>query len=531
MARPRRKKTTKHKAKPAAPSTLSPETFGRWLSPTTILIGITVLIAVCYLPLLRYFFAQDDFMLLNASAYHLGEELARTFGAVPHHFRPLTEFLYFAGAYKVFGLNATPYHIVSLLIHLCNTWLVYLLLRRLRVSSASALVATALFGLSVAWFHVVGWITCIQQLVPQSFALLCLLFAVDALRDGSASRWALSIAAYLLALFSYEQQVLLPLSILLIAVFGLAGEGVSVRDSAKKLWPYFAVLAIYLAVRLFWKGMPGEGRSEFVYGLNIIDNLMTYLGGMTDFWPAVTGLITYESYELRLTHIFLGGLIVYQRQKGRWREVVFGVVFMVTMILPALFLVRHYYYYHTYAASFGAIYLLALTFDDGFEWLERRFRLGAPQLRLTIAAALVVAIAGLSFWKVRANERLLDTGEYPNYSFVLKRATLARKAYDGLMAKAGNMEGVREVQLLYGNPSEITDDGFVPFMWALAHGDAVNIFFDEPDLDVSMEPRVGTDPNVFETPERRLFYYDQSGNIYTAAEVLGARKVEAAPAE
>jgi len=529
MARQKRKRSTKRKAKPAAPATPLPE--GRWLNPGTILIGITILIVVCYLPLLRYFFAQDDFMLLNASAYHLGEELARTFGAIPYHFRPLTEFLYFAGAYKVFGLNATPYHIVSLLIHLCNTWLVYLLLRRLRVSAAPALVATALFGLSVAWFHIVGWITCIQQLVPQSFALLCLLFAVDALRHGSASRWALSITAYVLALFSYEQQALLPLSILLIAVFGLAGERVSIRDSVKRLWPYFAVLAVYIAVRLLWKGMPDEGRSKFVYGINVIDNLMTYLGGMTDFWPTVTGLITYESYEFRLTHIFLGGLIVYQRQRGRWREVVFGVIFLLTMILPTLFLVRHYYYYHTYAASFGAIYLLALTLEDAFEWLKRRFGMGTLQLRLAIASALIVVIAGLSFWKVRANERLLDTQEYPNYSFVLKRATLAKQAYEDLMAKAGNMEGVREVQLLYGDPTEITDQGFVPFMWALAHGDAVNMFFDKPDLEVSMEPRFGTDPVSFETPERRLFYYDQSGNIYTATEVLRARKTDAAPTD
>jgi hypothetical protein len=526
MASPRRKKkAARSKTELAAPSPPSHEAPGGWLNPGTILIGLIILIAVCYLPLLRYFFAQDDFMLLYASTYHLGEELAKTFGPVPYHFRPLTEFLYFAGAYKVFGLSATPYHVVSLLIHLGNTLLVYFLLRRLRVSDASALVAAALFGLSAAWLHIVGWITCIQQLVPQTFMLLCLLYAALALRDGSPARWGVSIAAYVLALFSYEQQALTPLLIFLIAVFGLAGKRLSVRDSVKKLWPYLVILAIYVAIRLFWKGVPREGRSEFVYGMNIVDNLMTYLGGMTDFWPTVTGLITFESYEFRLTHILLGGLIVYNRQKGRWREVVFGVVFILAMILPTLFLVRHYYYYHTYAASFGAIYLLALTFEDGFEAL-RRFTLGTPQRRLAVAAALVVVIAGLSSWKVRAAEKRLETEEYPNYSFVLRRANMAQRAYDGLMAKAGNMEGIREVLLLYGDPAEITDDGFVPFMWALAHGSAVNLFFDDPDLEVSMEPRADTHPDSFETPERRLFYYDQAGNIYTASEVLRAKKAD-----
>ena len=52
---------------------------------------------------------------------------------------------------------------------------------------------------------------------------------------------------------------------------------------------------------------------------------------------------------------------------------------------------------------------------------------------------------------------------------------------------------------------------------------------DNPDLDVSVAPLPDTDPQSFETPEKRLFYYDKSGKIFATDEVLRARKIENTP--
>jgi len=536
---PRRKKPRAGKTarRPKGPARTKPKEAGpdaassatptpTWLKPGYGLGVLIVLIVLCYFPLVRYFFAQDDFMLIYMSTRQLGEELAKTFGAAPYHFRPLTEFLYFAGAYKLFGLNPMPYHIISLLIHLANTVLVYLVLRNLRIGSASALVSSALFGMSVAWLHVVGWITCIQQLAPQLFVLLSIWFALQALRDGSRSKWTLSAVAYLATLFSYEQQMLAPVLIWLIAVLGLSGSvkranrRLSITQGIKALWLHFAILAIYSAIRVFYKGMPEEGRAKFLYESNVFDNLVQYLGAMLEFWPMVTGLISWEAFDYRLSHILFAGLIAYHLQARRWREVVFAMSFILTMILPVLFMERHYYYYHTYAASLGAIYLIALALQDGFRVLTR-LRIDNTQRRLTIAVALMILIGALSFSRIRANERRLVTETHPNrVSFVLHRATMAKRAYDDLLLKAGDMQDVRKVHFHLGKPGLVTTKGFTPFIWAMAQGLAVNLFFDNYGFKVTMNATRDIRPDTYETDGRRLFFYDTLGNIYTSEELV-----------
>jgi hypothetical protein len=339
-----------------------------------ILAGLLVVIAICYLPLMRYFFAQDDFMLIYASTYNLGEELAKTFGPVPYHFRPLTEYLYFAGTYGLFGLDPVPYHIMSLLVHLCNTLLMYGVLRGFRITVAPALVSTALFGLSVAFFHIIGWITCIQQLVPETFILLSLLFVARGLKNESAGPLYLSAGAYILALFSGEQSALLPGAIALIVLFGLAGGRLSIRDTVRRTWPHFVILILYIANRVFWKGMPSEGRAKFEYGSNIFDNLVTYLGASYDFWPNVIQLITFDSFKLRISHIILAALVIHHLRKRRYGAVFFGLAFILAMIAPTLFLVRHYFYYHTYASAFGARNILPS--PRPLSWLSRICRSG-----------------------------------------------------------------------------------------------------------------------------------------------------------
>ena len=524
MSKKARSESKKHRDRAvssAIVSTPGDDAGKRKTAPLFVLAVLLLFAAVCYWPLLRYFFAQDDFMLLYASTRHLGEELAKTFGPYPYHFRPLTEFLYFAGMFKTFGFNPAPYHVVSLLIHLGNTTLVYLLLRAMRLPAAATLVATALFGMSVAWLHVVGWVTCIQQLAPQFFGLATLLFAVRALHSGSRREWGASVAAYVVTLFCYEQQALLPLSIALIAFLGVGVSRRSLVRTVRVMLPHAAILAVYSGMRLFWKGVPDEGRAGFKYGSNVWDNLMAYLGGMLDFWPNVTMLIAKDAFDFRLTHILFIGLIAYHIQSGRWRHVVFSFVFVVTMLLPTLFLERHYYYYHTYAASFGVIYLIALAAKDGFDALGR-FRLATPPKQLAVASIVIVLICSLSFWKVRANEKRLETERYPNISFVLQRANMARRAYNHVTMKAGDLSGVENILMMIGKPGVATSKGYTPFMWALAHGKAVNLFLNNYAIDVSMDPKGDIDPRIWETQISKIFYYDLQGNVFTTDEVLSA---------
>ena len=74
-----------------------------------LIVGIVAVVAViCFFPLTKYFFLQDDFILLESAAFQPNTAFSAVFDSRPGLFRPLTKVAYFAFMYKSFGLNPTP---------------------------------------------------------------------------------------------------------------------------------------------------------------------------------------------------------------------------------------------------------------------------------------------------------------------------------------------------------------------------------------------------------------------------------------
>jgi hypothetical protein len=523
---------------------------------TLILLAAVVLLAVvCFFPLLRYFFSQDDFQLMYRAVYEPGDMLSASFGARPHHFRPLTKIFYFNGAYRVFGLSPLPWHIVSLLIHIGNTLLVFGLLRRLRLAATPAAVAAGFFALNVAFLHVVGWITCIQQLAAVLFMLSSIYIAVGALnrakdasdrnahpnrrsddianmtapgrQAGVRGRIVASLVCYLLALMSLEQTFMTPVLIVLLAAFGLTGHRYRIGSTVRTLWPHLVVFVVYSAARLWWKGVPSDGISEFAYGDNIIFNLTAYLSAAYNFWPDVSDLIPYRPKTVAPSHFLLLALIVYNVGRVRAREVIFASAFIVLTLLPALPLQAHYFFYHTYVPAFGAVYLLALALGDAFGALGRSRTLGG-RLSLATALAVLLLFGALSAWKVRDNAtRAADPATRDNASFVLRRALIAQNVYDSLDMRDLDMTGVENIEMLYGWPGRKLFGGTTNDMyWGLAQGFAIRLYFaaaGTPVEEVTMPTTWDPDSHEVE-PGTLVLFYDPAGNCYRYEEVMRSRR-------
>jgi len=502
---------------------------GRRAHTVILLAAVALLAVVCFFPLLRYFFSQDDFQLMYRAVHEPGDMLSASFGARPHHFRPLTKIFYFAGSYRVFGLTPLPWHIVSLLVHIGNAFLVFGLLRKLRLSATPAAVAAGFFALNVAFLHVVGWITCIQQLAAVLFMLSSMYLAVGALEGGPGARGrrAISFVCYLLALMSLEQTFMTPVLVLLISAFGLAGHRYRIGSTVRTLWPHLIAFAVYSAARLWWKGMPADGISEFAYGDNIIFNLTAYLSAVYHFWPDVSDLIPYQPKTVAPSHFLLLALIVYNVGRLRAREVVFAIAFIILTLLPALPLRAHYFFYHTYVPAFGAVYLLALALGDVFGALERS-RDGRGRLSLAAALAVLLVFGAMSTWKVRDNaSRAADTATRDNASFVLRRALIAQNVFESLDAKDLDMTGIENIEMLYGWPGRRLFGGTTNDMyWGLAQGFAIRLFFaagGTPLESVTM-PTVW-DPDSHEMKPRTLvLFYDPAGNCYTYDQIMSNRR-------
>jgi hypothetical protein len=89
-------------------------------------------------------------------------------------FRPFT-FIGYEGMYLMFGQNPTGYHAMSLVVHLANTLLVWLIASRVLKSRVGSHMAALVFALHPAYVMAVSWISDIGTLLATFTALLSLL--------------------------------------------------------------------------------------------------------------------------------------------------------------------------------------------------------------------------------------------------------------------------------------------------------------------------------------------------------------------
>jgi hypothetical protein len=472
---------------------------------------LSIAVLLTFFPLLRYFFAQDDFVLMHIAFRDGWGAITDFFSQRPSHFRPLTKAAYFGVMYRIFDLNPAPFHAVSISFHLINTVLFFFLMRRVRIATAGVLFATTLFALSVAFFHVIAWISCIQQLMGQCFMLLSLVWGVDYLREGKRRLQVLSVAAYVLALLSVEQTFGVP-AILAAYAFLAPGGGVGRRTPRwilDKLTVHLGLMALYLVFMGVWKTAPREGAYAFALGFNVLVNLATYIGWTLDFAAALPSRMATGGVVWRVTHVLFVILVSYNLARMRWREVLFGLLFFIAAILPTLFLVNHTFYLHTYVPAFGILYLIALTADDVFALKPLR----ANRLRLVVLVCALAAVTTVSFVMVRKNEKyqMFDVLELQR-SFVLRRATIARNIYDGVTSVDTLGNDVQKVYMVYGRES-----GRDEARWnnknviaATGRGSLINLIYHKPEMPVLFKV-AGDKVDWSEQYIADIFFFDDFG--------------------
>jgi hypothetical protein len=473
---------------------------------------LAVAAVVCFLPLLRYFFAQDDFILMHNAVRDGGRAITTFFSQAPGQFRPLTKGLYFLSMYKAFGLNAAPYHAVSIFVHILNSVLFFLLMKRCRISAAASLVSTTLFALSVAFFHVIGWVSCIQQLLGQCFMLTALVFGIDHLRSGSKhSKWA-SIAAYVLALLSLEQTFAMPIILLVFARLNVGGwaEPLPVQRAVGRLAEHLTIMVVYLLFVGVYKGAPQEGVYTFALGTNVFKNLSTYLGWTLHFGVALPLRINAGIDGIARAHIALAVLLMYQLLLRRFGPLLFGFSYFLLAIMPTLFLQNHTFYLHTYVAAFGILYLVAIVVDDILS--TPVFRPRAVQYASLFA--VLAALTAMSFVMVRKNEayRMFGIKDYAR-SFVLRRAKIASYVYDSIADLKPLDPRVQKVYMVYG-----IEGGDDEARWnkgnveaAMGMGSLINLIYDKPDMDVIL-CNFGDAVDKSELEISDIYFYDDVGN-------------------
>jgi protein O-mannosyl-transferase len=120
---------------------------------------------------------------------------------------------------RLFGTNVAGYHVTNLLFHLLCVLLLYLFLRRVKIPEPHALILALVFAVHPVLSQAVAWIPGRNDMLLMIFLLAGLILTLDYARQP---RWLLYIgqlACFLLALFTKETAVVIPIIALSLLIF------------------------------------------------------------------------------------------------------------------------------------------------------------------------------------------------------------------------------------------------------------------------------------------------------------------------
>lgn len=132
-------------------------------------------------------------------------------------YAPIT-WIGYATAYGLGKGNATLYHLLSLLVHTFNTWLVYRLLVKLEVRKSLILPIAILFAIHPIQVESVSWIAGFSTPLYSMFSLLAFSFYLDYAGDqpNRYRSYALALGMFVLACLAKSAAVTVPLTLIVL---------------------------------------------------------------------------------------------------------------------------------------------------------------------------------------------------------------------------------------------------------------------------------------------------------------------------
>ncbi|MCX6306183.1 MAG: glycosyltransferase family 39 protein [Bacteroidetes bacterium] len=113
--------------------------------------------------------------------------------------------------YQLFGEAPGGYHFTSLLLHILSVILLYLFFKKVNIDETTSLILALLFAVHPAISHAVAWIPGQNDLLLMVFLLSCMIFSIDFAISRKWGVYALQVFFFLLAVFTKETAIIIPL--------------------------------------------------------------------------------------------------------------------------------------------------------------------------------------------------------------------------------------------------------------------------------------------------------------------------------
>lgn len=345
--------------------------------------------ALVYSRFLDQWFFRDDIVWLEAGKNpHVLEAIKSSFefprGPTPF-WRPFTDF-YFFSMYRLFSLDAFPYHLANLVLHAATASATVMLIRRVTRSLPAGILAGLLFAVAPAYGTGVVWVSTVGSLMAALLSVTTLLLFLRFWEAAGGWRTlVLATVTFAAALLTMEASASLPA---LLVVLGLAVKLPSDRPKvvgfALAVLPFVALAAAYGALQLSQTqiGSSTQYQVDWQAAVRLGERLrwLSLPLSTTDYGSWVGG----AQWAALATFSLAAAVALFRRQWAM--PALFACA--VFALVPSSFLTGAFFPRWVYLASIPwAGFIAALTVTL-IRWLSVRHVIAG-------AAALVVVLAGL----------------------------------------------------------------------------------------------------------------------------------------
>lgn len=321
---------------------------------------------------------------------------------------------------QFFGLNPGAHLFVNALIHVANSLLVFVFLRRTTGARWESAIVAGLFALHPLHVESVAWASERKDTLSTFFGMVCLLAYTRYVEQPSWKRYLLVAFALALGLMAKPMLVTWPLVMLLLDYWPFARiewrTDTDLKRFAKAWWPLIReklllcfIVAPFLFVTYFTQAHEGAVADSIAAPLSwrVANSLVSYVKYLfLTFWPQ--GLAIYYPsadytpvWQWVAAVILLVVITVVAFYNAKERPcIISGWLWFVGTLVPVIGLVQigsqAMADRYTYVPSIGLF--VALVF--GLGQLARSWGIGRVAIA-TASAAVILVLASLTAWQVR----------------------------------------------------------------------------------------------------------------------------------
>lgn len=266
------------------------------------------------------------------------KDIFTTFQNANYH--PFTTLSY-AIEYNLFGLNALPYHLVNLLIHLLNVVLAFRLVQNISGRKDVAAITALFFAIHPMHVESVAWISERKDVLYSFFYLAGLLTYLQYVQAGADKRkWYLyTVLLFLGSLLSKSAAVTFPVMLLLFDFYYRRGWQMKVL--LEKI-PFFLLSLLFGILAILSQKSAGAINADLMPAYSLVQRFFVVCYAVTYYiikmiWPFNLAVLNYAPKEIPVTYylspLFLLLLVfLIYKAKTLKRELLFGMLFYLIAI-------------------------------------------------------------------------------------------------------------------------------------------------------------------------------------------------------